>query len=149
MREQATCVRPVRLSDAAALHHHCFPQQAQEAVADYVRWCLAQKGNGHIIRLVAEVDGQVVANGQLAIHRDKGELGSLIVAVTHRRRGIGSALLRALIDAARERGVRDLEIAARLDADWVQAWYRRLGFVGRREHTFPGGERVLVMRLSL
>ena len=149
MREQATCVRPVRLSDAADLHRHCYPQQAQEAVTDYVRWCLSQRRNGHIIRLVAEVDGKAVANGQLAIYRDKSELGSLIVAGTHRRRGIGGALLRALIDAARERGVQDLEIAAHPDADWVQAWYRRLGFVQRREHTFPGDERVLVMRMSL
>ena len=118
-------------------------------MADYVRWCLAQTAGGHIIRLVAEVDGRVVANGQLAIHRERGEIGSLVVAATHRHRGIGSALLPALIRAARERGVQDLEIAAPLESDCVQAWYRRLGFVCRAEHTFPEDERVLVMGMSL
>jgi N-acetylglutamate synthase-like GNAT family acetyltransferase len=100
------------------------------------------------VRLVTEVDGQVVANGQLSILRDQGEIGSLVVAPAYRRRGIGTMLIDALIVEARRRQVHTIEITARLDAPWVQVWYQRLGFVYVDEHDF-GDERVAVLQMVL
>jgi ribosomal protein S18 acetylase RimI-like enzyme len=108
-----------------------------------------QRARGHIVRLVAEVEGQVVANGQLTLLRDKGEIGSLVVAAPYRRRGIGAALVQELIDKARERDVRTLELSAPADTPWIQAWYQRLGFVPQGTHTYPGPERVVILRLEL
>lgn len=99
--------------------------------------------------MVAEVDGEVIANGELSTQRGRGEIGSLIVAPAYRRRGIGRALADALIEEARSRRLCCLEITARCDAPWVQAWYERLGFSLVGEHTFPGNERVAILRMRL
>jgi len=136
------------LADAADLHGNCFPEQTLDEVEDYLRWCLTQQAKGRIVRLVAQVDGQAVANGQLTIQRNQGEIGSLVVAPAYRRRGIGTALIGALIEEARRHQVQAVEITARLDAAWVQAWYQRLGFVCIDEHDF-GDERVAVLRIAL
>ena len=102
-----------------------------------------------MVRLVAEVGGQVVGNGQLTIHHRKGEIGSLVVAPSHRRRGIGNALLLALIAEARERGLREVELAVGVAPPWVRAWYERRGFRFVRERVLPGDERVAVLRMVL
>jgi len=101
-----------------------------------------------MVRLVVELDGQVVANGQLTLGRHTGEIGSLVVAPSCRRRGIGRVLLDALIERARRRGVRVLEIAARADASWVRAWYERQGFVLVEERVLPRDERVVLLRMG-
>jgi GNAT superfamily N-acetyltransferase len=108
-----------------------------------------QRAKGHVVRLVAEVEGQVVANGQLTFLRDKGEIGSLVVAAPYRRRDIGTALIHALIERARERDMRTLELSAPADVPWIQAWYQRLGFVPQGTHTYPGEERVVILNMEL
>ena len=144
------CVRPVRLTDAADLQRNCWPEQSLADVQTYLHWCLVQADKGRMLRLVAEVDGQVIGGGQLAIYRRDAEIGSLVVAPAWRRRGIGAALLKALIGAAEARGVPALELMASGDVPWLQSWYRRLGFSGDGERVLPGDERVVVMRkLSL
>jgi ribosomal protein S18 acetylase RimI-like enzyme len=115
----------------------------------YLRWCVAQAEKGRMVRLVAEVEGQAVGNGQLSILRDKGEIGSLIVAAGYRRQGIGNALLDALIDAARERGLSEVEISADATVPWVRAWYERRGFSFVEERVLSGGERIAVLRMEL
>ena len=73
-------LRPVRLSDAEDLQRHCLPEQPLADVQRYLQWCLAQIEKGRMVRLVAEVDGQVIGGGQLTIHRCDAEIGSLVVA---------------------------------------------------------------------
>jgi GNAT superfamily N-acetyltransferase len=117
-------------------------------VQDYLAWCLAEQENGRLVCLVAEADGQAVASGQLALRRSKGEIGSLLVAPAHRQQGIGTTLVLALIEQARQRHVRILEITACVDTPWIRAWYERLGFTYQREHDFPG-ERVAILTMDL
>ena len=58
---------------------------------------------------VAEVDGELAGCGALHVMwEDLAEVRTLAVADRHRGRGVGSALLRALVDDARELGVRRL-----------------------------------------
>jgi RimJ/RimL family protein N-acetyltransferase len=90
---------------------------------------------------VAEDDGRIV--GRLSIARDQhpaskhvADLG-LMVAATHRRRGIGTALLDAAVRWSRTAGVRKLELHV---FPWNEAaikLYERYGFEReglRREH---------------
>ena len=58
--------------------------------------------------LVVEDDGEVVAIGGLKVDGTAGELFRMRVAVDRQGEGIGSELLAALEDAARERGVETL-----------------------------------------
>ena len=41
-------IRPARIDDAEALHHHCYPQASLDDVRDYLIWSLRQ---GHPITL--------------------------------------------------------------------------------------------------
>jgi N-acetylglutamate synthase-like GNAT family acetyltransferase len=142
-------LRLVRLSDAEALQRHCFPDQSLADVQGYLQWCLAQMEKGRMVRLVAEADAQVIGGGQLTVHRHDAEIGSLVVASLWRRRGIGTALLKALIDAAQAHGVQTLELMADTDRQWLQHWYARLGFAPHGEKVLPGDERVIIMRMLL
>ena len=147
MTERGYVLRPVHLSDAADLQLHCLPEQPLADVQSYLQWCLAQTEKGRMVRLVAEVDGQVIGVGQLAIHRHDAEIGSLVVTPPWRRRGIGTALLKTLINAAQTQGVQTLELMANTDLPWLRDWYVRLGFAPTGERVLPGDERVVVMRM--
>lgn len=142
-------VRPPRRRDALDIQHNCFPEQTLDEVQDYLSWCIDQQAKGRMLRLVAEADGQVVANGQLTLLHDRGEIGSLAVGKPYRQRGIGTALVLSLVEHARERSLHTVEISASTAMPWIQAWYERLGFTFQRTHTFPGQEQVAILQLTL
>ncbi len=98
---------------------------------------------------VAEEDGLIV--GRLSIARDQhpasrhvADLG-LMVAAAHRRRGVGTALLEAAVEWARQAGVRKLELHVFPWNKAAIALYDRFGFVRegyRRGHYRRGDEYV-------
>jgi RimJ/RimL family protein N-acetyltransferase len=105
---------------------------------------------------VAEDEGAIV--GRLSIARDQhpasahvADLG-LMVAASHRRRGIGTGLLDAAVAWARESGVKKLELHV---FPWNEAairLYERYGFVKegyRRNHYRRGGEFVDAILMAL
>jgi RimJ/RimL family protein N-acetyltransferase len=59
--------------------------------------------------------------------RHSGTLG-MGVAVTHRGRGVGAALLQATLEAAIARGLSRIELVVRIDNEPAIALYRRFGF---------------------
>ncbi|MGD8792440.1 MAG: GNAT family N-acetyltransferase [Anaerolineae bacterium] len=121
-------IRRARLEDAEALHRHCYGETALEDVRDYLAWCLRQGEKGRIVRLVAEVGDQAVANAQLTVWGDRGEIGSLVVGRAFRRQGLARQLVTALITQGQERGLAGLEISVRQSQPHVLAFYRQLGF---------------------
>jgi L-amino acid N-acyltransferase YncA len=84
--------------------------------------------------IVAVADGEVVGSVHVELSRHGfGELGMAVVR-EQRGRGIGSALLAAAIDFARERGLHKLILAVFAHNAAAIALYRKHGFVeeGRR-----------------
>jgi ribosomal-protein-alanine N-acetyltransferase len=124
----------------AALHAGAFPDDTWDA--GVFATLLGQPG---VIGLLDERGGFLV----LRVAADEAEV--LTIGVGERRRGIGGALMRAGIAAAREAaaGVMYLEVAAGNDA--ALALYRGLGFrdVGRRKRYYAGGGDAVVLRLGL
>jgi len=144
-------IRPAALTDAPALQRHCFSAQSLEEVTDYLRWCLRQMGRGRIFRLVAEIGGEAVANAQLTLRGPVAEIGSLVVAEAYRGRGIGTALIAALADIARQHGAQSLEIGVLARDERVLTLYTRLGFVPHHQvesRLLPGG-RVLYLQRAM
>jgi RimJ/RimL family protein N-acetyltransferase len=98
---------------------------------------------------VAEDGAEVV--GRLSIARDPhpasahvADLG-LMVAASHRRRGIGQALLEQAVSWAREAGVQKLELHVFPHNEPAIALYEQFGFTRegyRRRHYRRGGEYV-------
>ncbi|MDR7194810.1 GNAT family N-acetyltransferase [Luteimonas terrae] len=73
--------------------------------------------------LATDADGRPIGAGRLA---PDGRIGRLAVRSDWRGRGVGEAMLRALLDAARDAGLRDTYLHAQLQA---MALYARAGFV--------------------
>jgi RimJ/RimL family protein N-acetyltransferase len=118
-------------------------------VADERRYLRAIRRYPNAAVFVAEDEGAIV--GRLSVARDQhpaskhvADLG-LMVAASHRRRGIGTALLDAAVVWARGSGVRKLELHV---FPWNRAaisLYERYGFVKegyRRGHYRRGDEYV-------
>ena len=118
-------IRPARSEDAAALAAlgravgreegaWLLTTDGWRSVADERRYLRALKRFPDAAVYVADEDGDVV--GRLSLARDPhpasrhvADLG-LMVAATHRRRGVGTALLEEAVSWARDVGVRKLEL---------------------------------------
>lgn len=124
----AITLRPARREDAAALHKSCYPDAEPEDVDFYLAWSLRQVQKGRMVRLVAEVDGRVVGNAQLTVWGSEGEIGSIVVAESHRRQGLARRLIAALVAEAQARELDALEIGVHRDKPHLRAFYESLGF---------------------
>ena len=128
------------------------------SAGDERRYLRALRRYPHAAVYVAEDDGRIV--GRLSIARDQhpasyhvADLG-LMVAATHRRRGIGRALPDAAVEWARESGVQKLELHVFPHNEPAIRLYETYGFERegyRRAHYRRAGEYVdaIVMALVL
>ena len=109
--------------------------------ADERRYLRAIRRYPNAAVFVAEDDGVIV--GRLSVARDQhpasahvADLG-LMVAQSHRRRGVGTALLQAAAEWGRDAGVRKLELHVFPWNTAAIALYEKFGFVRegyRKEH---------------
>ena len=75
-----------------------------------------------------------------------GHIGRMAVLKSHRKRGVGAAMLRRLIEAARSRGDREVALSAQVHA---VPFYRAHGFVEEGAEYEEAGIAHQAMRLSL
>ncbi|TML94753.1 MAG: GNAT family N-acetyltransferase [Actinobacteria bacterium] len=118
-------------------------------VADERRYLRAIRRYPNAAVFVAEDEGRIV--GRLSIARDQhpasrhvADLG-LMVAMSHRRRGIGTMLLEAALDWARHAEVRKLELHVFPHNEAAIKLYENFGFVQegyRRGHYRRGNDYV-------
>jgi predicted GNAT family N-acyltransferase len=91
--------------------------------------------------LALDGQGRVLGTGRLL---PDGHIGRMAVLKQARGRGVGSALLRRLIDAARMRGDRQLVLSAQTHAI---AFYARFGFIAEGEDYDDAGIPHRTMRM--
>ncbi len=95
---------------------------------------LAEPGKGRIF--VAREGRDVVAMASLLYTISTAEGGKaalfedLVTAPEHRKRGIGEALLKHVVNEARNEGVLRITLLTDMQNERAQAMYRRVGFVG-------------------
>jgi len=75
-----------------------------------------------------------------------GHIGRMAVLKAHRKKGVGAAMLKRLIEAARERGDREVALSAQVHA---VPFYRAHGFVEEGAEYEEAGIAHQAMRLSL
>ena len=100
---------------------------------------------------VAESEGAVIGYAAIAVAGDVADLTRIVVAESHRRVGVASALLASLHDAAAQAGAARmlLEVAeSNVDA---RAFYATHGYteVSRRRDYYAGGDDALVLGRAL
>lgn len=83
--------------------------------------------------VVAEAAGRVIGTGRLL---PDGHIGRMAVLESCRGQGVGSALLEALMQIARNRGIRQVKLNAQSRA---VAFYQRHGFVAEGEEFIEAG----------
>jgi ribosomal protein S18 acetylase RimI-like enzyme len=123
-------IRQARPGDAAAiapLHDELFPGAHTTGAA------LVDAADDRHIRLVAEPRGEFAGYVAVELQPDgSGYVDFLGVAPAHRRRGLGTELVRAGVAALRERGAGDVHLTVREADHGARALYTGLGFVEER-----------------
>ncbi len=148
----STTLRPMTHDDIDAI------LELEQAVFDAEAWSrqmlageLAQQPASRYY-LVAEEGGQLVGYGGLLTAGWQGDVLTLATAAGHWGKGIGTALLRALLAEAARRGCTEVFLEVRTDNKRAQELYRRHDFteIGiRRGYYQPSGADALVMRRTL
>lgn len=96
------------------------------------------------IHLIArDPDGRPIGTGRLT---PDGRIGRMAVLKPWRGRGVGSAILRSLIETARQRGAREVSLSSQVAAE---PFYARFGFVAEGEPYDDAGIPHRTMRLPL
>ncbi|MBV9871659.1 MAG: ribosomal protein S18-alanine N-acetyltransferase [Frankiaceae bacterium] len=103
--------------------------------------------------LVDETDGVITAYAGLCAYAPyEAYVQTMAVAPAQQGKGVGSALLKELIDEAQRRGCEHLDLEVRADNDIAQRLYARNGFAKiavRRKYYQPSGTDAIVMRKEL
>lgn len=93
--------------------------------------------------LALDAGGNVLGTGRLL---PDSHIGRMAVRACARGRGVGAALLRALMDAARARGDREVVLSAQTHAI---PFYERFGFIAEGEEYDDAGIAHRLMRRRL
>lgn len=80
------------------------------------------------LSFVCEVDSRVAGFAMGEWQGRDAYLHELDVDPTFQKRGVGAALVRAFVEAARSSGARDIYLATFRDPPWNAPFYRKLGF---------------------
>jgi ribosomal-protein-alanine N-acetyltransferase len=127
----------------AEIHRAAFPP-GQAWSAEVIGLHL---GIPNAIGLVDPRGGMILAR----VAADEAEVVTLAVQPDLRRQGLASALLRAAMHAARDRGATVMFLEVAIDNHAARSLYSRAGFneVGHRRRYYPDGGDALVMRADL
>ena len=103
-------MRPFRLADAAAVEPWLdAPGLSLPPGALRTDWAARMIADAHILARVAVRRGQIVAFARLDCGPDRVAEVTLCVAPEYRRQGLGRAVLEAVVQEARQRGLRRLQ----------------------------------------
>ncbi len=127
---------PAHLGGAAELERLCFPAAPWSAQSLEL---LTNEGIGVGYLLTKPSgDGPVVAYGGLLITVDEGQVTNIAVHPDYRRRGYGTAILRALLRHAKDAKLESVSLEVRPSNTPAVDMYRAAGFceVGRRKNFY-------------
>lgn len=134
---------PAHAAALAAIHCTAFPPKEAWS-ADVIALQLGLPG---AFGLIDPTGGMVLAR----VTADEAEILTIAVMPTARRRGLGRALLRAVMDQAAKRGAIEMFLEVAIANGAARALYAAQGFtqVGRRRGYYPGGGDALILRADL
>ena len=138
-------IKPSHLSEIAALEALCFSEPWSEGALELL---LCESATG----FVCLCDGRVQAYGGMLIAPDEGQITNVAVHPEARRMGLGRAIVDALINEARARGLEQISLEVRVSNLAAIALYEKVGFAveGRRKNFYRRPtEDALVMLKSI
>ena len=133
----------------AVLSRDCIEQGLQWSwTAQRVRRCIEDRDTNVII---IRDQGAIAGFAIMKYGADEAQLFLLAVTPSHRRRGIGTALLSWLKVTARTAGIKVIRLQVRSTNDAAIAFYRSVGFRATAMHAayYQGAEDALLMSWDL
>jgi len=118
-------IEPMRQEDVAAVREidqTSFP--SAWSAESYLR-DLRNRSSHYVVGRLA---GEVVGYAGMWLIQDEAHISTLAVRPDCRRRGLGARLLSHLLEAAEERGAREVTLEVRDGNSAAQALYERFGF---------------------
>ena len=119
-------IREARITDAdniAFVEEDCFSTPwSRKSVAEAIShepWHL----------FVADLDGKIVGYGGVYLILDEGQISNIAVLGSYRSKGIGKAILDAIIDLCKKEGCARITLELRKSNDAAHALYKKCGFV--------------------
>lgn len=142
-------LRPMTVGDVdevMKLERELFPADAW--TEGMLRDELAQPDRHYLV--AEDADGSLVGYAGLRAVPPEGDVQTMAVAPDRWGQGIGRALLTALLEEARRRGVSAVFLEVRSDNPRAQELYRRFGFeeIGMRPDYYAGADAVVMRRLE-
>lgn len=145
-------LRNLRITDAESLRDTCWPTASLDAVHEMLERVLKMMEQGRGLGVVATVNDCAIGTVQLTKWPQVAEISDLIVTENLRKRGIGTALIRHLIEQSRSWHMPAVEIGSALSNTGALALYQRLGFVEDRRlelNLGHGPEMVIYLKMAL
>jgi len=104
----------------------------REEEADWLAKTLVATERGAIINMIAEIDGKIIANGEVARGRYKdtarhGHLGLTMIS-EYRGQGIGRRMIETLASESRSAGLRTLDAEFLAENEVARRTYEKAGF---------------------
>ena len=144
------------LVDVLALEHELFPEDPWTAEMFAGEIAQPPESRLYLLAEAAAGDGGVAMAGYAGMmflpDGTQADVLTIAVRAAFWGRGIGSALLGALLAAARDRGCAEVFLEVRADNPRARGLYQRRGFeeIGvRRGYYQPSGTDAIVMRKDL
>src|SRR5450432_1516228 len=125
-------LRPAVLSDASALQQSVWPERTVAAIQELLQRAddITTRGRGQSIvavnRSESAPESRLIAFGLFTAWPRTSEISELAVAAELRGRGIGTAIIHKLIEAARAFNMPSVEIGVAESNPRALALYRRL-----------------------
>ena len=139
---------PSHLEGCAALEKLCFREPWSAKSLEL----LTNDGIGVGYLITDSATGAVVAYGGMLITVDEGQITNIAVHPDHRRRGLGDAIVKALLRHAKSAHLDSVSLEVRVSNTAAIALYKRNGFseVGRRKGFYQKpAEDAIIMEARL
>lgn len=132
------------IPEVAALELELFPHDCWSTEQFWEE--LAHPTRGYQVAL--DERNSVVAYGGIYVMPPQSDLQTLAVSGAFQGHGLGTRLLRALMDTARSRGATEMLLEVRADNTAAIGLYEGAGFtvISRRTRYYPDGTDALIMR---
>jgi len=131
--EKASAENVKELEALARALHEDERVSSQKEVDELIR-------DPHAVLIVAKDDDRIIGMGTLYLNQKIGKLSSyiedVIVDSAYRGQGIGSKIVDALIEAAREKNALSITLTSRSERAAAHALYEKHGFKKRDTNVF-------------
>lgn len=107
------------------------------------------KGDSYAV--VEDLNGEIIGYASYYIHIDEGDINNIAVAEKYRKQGVGKALVTALLQDAKARGINKLFLEVRANNLSAIRLYESFNFkqISVRKKYYSDGQDALIYQLTI